>query len=182
MKRSCSVIGISENTTRAWRKEGGLEDRRTTTNKKNPANKLTSKERKAVREVLYSEALADKSPHKIVPALADQGIYLCSESTMYRILRKDNATARRTQSRKEDVPRIKPNLIATAPGQVFNWDITYLPSTVSGLYYRALLVLDMYSRQIMGYHVMYQDTLKKCSDYIGHLIEKEDLCTLEALH
>lgn len=182
MNRCCSVIGISENTIRAWLKEGGMEDRRTTTDKKNPSNKLTSMERKSVREVLYSETLADKSPHKIVPALADRGIYLCSESTMYRILREDNATARRTQSRKDDVPRIKPNLIATAPGQVFNWDITYLPSTVRGLYYRALLILDMYSRRIMGHQVMYQDTLKKCSDYVGHLIEKENLSTLEALH
>lgn len=101
---------------------------------------------------------------------------------MYRILREDGATLRRTQQRKEDVSRIKPNLIATAPEQVFNWDITYLPSNVRGLYYRALLILDMYTRKIMGHHVMYQDTLKKCSDYIRHLIETEDLSTLEWLH
>lgn len=143
LKACCTVVGLSENTVRNWRAQDGQEDRRTTIRKADPSNKITLKERDAIREVLYSSSFADRSPHKIVPALADQGSYLCSESTMYRILKEDGAAKRRTQHRKEDIPRIKPNLIATAPEQVFNWDITYLPSTIRGLYYRALLILDM---------------------------------------
>lgn len=182
LKDCCAIVGLSENTVRNWRKHDGQEDRRTTARKGDPPNKITTEECKAIRNVLYSSTYADRSPHKIVPALADEGRYLCSESTMYRILKEDGATKRRTQQRKDDAPRIKPNLIATAPEQIFNWDITYLPSTIRGLYYRALLVLDMYSRRIMGYRIMYQDTLKDCSNYIQHLIETENLSGLEALH
>lgn len=181
MNNSCELIGLSPNTVRNWRKQS-QEDLRTTACKKNPANKITASEQEAIRDVLYSFSYADKSPHKIVPALADQGQYLCSESSMYRILREDGAIRRRTQKRKQDTPRLKPNLIATGPEQVFNWDITYLPTLVKGLYYRALLILDMYSRKIMGYRLMYQDTLKDCSDYIRDLILTNQITTLQALH
>ncbi len=92
------MIGISPNTIRNWRNAIGTFDLRTTTDKGNPNNKLSEQEEQEVRNILYSTEYADLSPHKIVAKLADdKGKYICSESTMYRILRRDGATRRRTQ-------------------------------------------------------------------------------------
>lgn len=110
------MVGIAPNTYRSWVRQGDAEDGRTTRDKSNPANKLTEVEVQAVYDVLYSTRYADKNPHKIVAALADEGKYLCSESTMYRLLKSEKATVRRTQKRKEDRIRVKPNIIARRPG------------------------------------------------------------------
>ena len=156
---------------------------RTTINKGNPKNKLSKQEEQETRDILYSSEYADISPHKIVAKLADdKGQYICSESSMYRILRRDGATRRRTQIRKADRIKTKPNLIATRPEQVFNWDITFMPSYVKGFYWKVLIVMDMYSRKIMGFHSMEQDTLEQCSKYIKQMLQSKKIDNLESLH
>lgn len=177
------MIGISPNTIRNWRNAIGTFDLRTTTDKGNPNNKLSEQEEQEVRNILYSTEYADLSPHKIVAKLADdKGKYICSESTMYRILRSDGATRRRTQIRKADKIKIKPNLVATRPEQVFNWDITFIPSYTKGFYWKVLIVMDMYSRKIMGFHSMEQDTLEQCSKYIKQMLQDKGIDKLESIH
>lgn len=180
LKACCSVVGIAPNTYRSWVRQGDAEDGRTTRDKFNPANKLTEVEVQAVYDVLYSTRYADKNPHKIVAALADEGKYLCSESTMYRLLKAEKATVRRTQKRKEDRIRVKPNIIARRPGQALNWDITFLPSRVAGLYYKVLVILDMYSRKIVSFRLF--DSLEATKEYLKEEFLENGLTIPEWLH
>lgn len=182
LKSCCEIVGIAENTYRSWIKNAKTEDKRTTVDKSNPANKLTDSEIKEVYELLYSEEYADKTPHKIVPQLADKGKYICSESTMYRLLKEDKANKIRTLNRKENAVRMRPNLVAERAGQVYNWDITYLPTLIKGIYFRALLIIDMFSRRIMSYKVFYQDTLSRTQEYIKEEFVKCGLRIPEWIH
>ena len=117
-----------------------------------PANRLSRTERARVLAVLTSDEFVDATPIQIFAELLDRGIYLCSVSTMYRVLRENTlVTERRRQARHP--ARAIPELVATAPGQVYSWDITKLPGPVRGVYYDAYVMIDIYSRYLVGVHV-----------------------------
>jgi transposase InsO family protein len=117
-----------------------------------PFNQLTAAEQKDVLAVLNSAEFIDRTPLQVYAALLRQGTYLCSVSTMYRILAANmQVKDRRRQARHP--ARARPELIATGPGQVFTWDITKLPGPVKGVYYDAYVMIDIYSRYIVGAHV-----------------------------
>jgi putative transposase len=120
--------------------------------KTEPANKLSPEERAELLCVVNSIEHRDSSPAKIVPVLADQGIYLASESTIYRTLREENLLAHRSRSRPATHHRPEP-FEATAPNRVWSWDITYLRTLVTGMYFYLYLVMDIYSRKIVGWEV-----------------------------
>ena len=117
-----------------------------------PGNKLTSEERTELLSVVNSAEYRDSSPSKIVPALADEGIYLASESTIYRILKEENLLTHRSRSRAATHHRPDP-FEAIAPNHVWSWDITYLKTLVTGMYFYLYLVMDIYSRKIVGWEV-----------------------------
>ncbi len=86
---------------------------------------------------------------KIVPLLADEGRYIASESSFYRVLREENQLSHRLSSKV--ATRVKPKAcVASGPNQVWSWDITYLPTLVQGMYYYLYVVMDIYSRKIVG--------------------------------
>ena len=92
------------------------------------------------------------SPRKIVPLLADDGVYIGSESTMYRILREQKLLSHRTAA--SPATRNKPKaLVALGPNEVWSWDIAYLPTTVLGAFFYLYLILDIFSRKIVGWQV-----------------------------
>jgi transposase InsO family protein len=149
---ACKIIGISTNTHRRWtRQPGGGEDCRQGP-KTRPANQLTDKERKKVLETLNSKEYRNLSPKQIVPSLADEGIYLASESTMYRLLRAKGLATHRAASKppRHSKPR---EHVATGPEQVLSWDITYLKGPVRGTFFYLYLFIDVWSRKIMGWAV-----------------------------
>lgn len=107
------------------------------------------------------------SPSKIVPMLADEGRYIASESTFYRVLRAENQLAHRQLSRAPK--HHKPTAYAaTSANQVWSWDITYLPTQVAGLYFYLYLVMDIFSRKIVGWSI--HDV--QLSDYAAKLIKQ----------
>ncbi len=117
-----------------------------------PANKLTAAERARVLAVLNSSEFVDQPPLQVYATLLERGQYLCSVSTMYRILAEhDQVKERRRLARHK--PRAVPELVATGPGQVYSWDITKLPGPARGVYYDAYVMIDVYSRYIVGAHV-----------------------------
>lgn len=117
-----------------------------------PANRLSAVEQARVLAVLNSAEFVDATPLQVYAELLDRGVYLCSVATMYRILRQNaQVTERRRQARHP--ARKRPELIATAPGQVYTWDITKLPGPTRGIYYDAYVMIDIYSRYIVGAHV-----------------------------
>ena len=96
-----------------------------------PVNKLTDAERAHVLEVLNSPRFVDQAPLQIYAQLLDEGVYLCSVSTMYRVLR-ENTQVKDRRRQATHPPRAVPELVATAPRQVYSWDITKLAGPVRG--------------------------------------------------
>ncbi len=117
-----------------------------------PANKLTVSERRRVLEVLDSDRFVDLAPLQVYAQLLDEGVYLCSVSTMYRILREHRQVKERRRLARHPA-KVCPELVATAPRQVYSWDINKLAGPVKGRYFDAYVMIDIYSRYIVGVHV-----------------------------
>ena len=117
-----------------------------------PVNKLTDLERLRVREVLTSDRFVDLAPLQIYAQLLDEGVYLCSVSTMYRVLSDNMLVAERRRLARHPA-KVCPELVATAPRQVYSWDITKLAGPVKGTYFDAYVMIDIYSRYIVGVEV-----------------------------
>ncbi len=142
-------------TFERWVKEGDDEiaaDRRGTSARPAPANKLSEEERETILNVVNSEEFASLPPSQIVPILADRGQYLGSESTIYRVLKQVQQQKHRGRAKKPS-GRQATSHCATAPNQVWCWDITWLPMEVKGKYYYWYMVLDIFSRKIVGHEV-----------------------------
>jgi transposase InsO family protein len=117
-----------------------------------PANKLSATERRHVLEVLTSDRFVDLAPLQIYAHLLDEGSYLCSVSTMYRLLAENTLVAERRRLARHPA-KVCPKLVATGPRQVSSWDITKLAGPVKGTYFDAYVMIDIYSRYIVGVHV-----------------------------
>ncbi len=117
-----------------------------------PANRLSRLERARVLAVLDSAEFVDQPPLQVYATLLERGEYLCSVSTMYRILAEAGQVAERRRLARHPA-RAVPELVATGPGQVYSWDITKLPGPTRGVYYDAYVMIDIYSRYLVGVHV-----------------------------
>jgi transposase InsO family protein len=113
-----------------------------------PANRLSDAERARVLAVVNSEEFVNLPPIQIYARLLDAGVYLASTSTIYRILGENKQVKERRR-----LARAIPELVATAPGQVYSWDITKLPGPIKGKYSDCYVMIDTYSRYIIGAHV-----------------------------
>ena len=143
--KACAQLGIEARTLQRWRNQDIGDDGRAGP-KSPPSNKLTAKERARVLEVANSPENRDLSPKQIVPKLADQGEYVGSESTIYRILREEEQMGHREPSRAPSKPHRPDEYVATGPNQVWSWDITYLRTPVRGLFLYLFVVMDIWSR------------------------------------
>jgi transposase InsO family protein len=122
-----------------------------------------------VLATLNSDRFADKSPSQTWAVLIDEGCYLASISTFYRILREaDQVRERRAQARHP--PRVRPELVATGPDQVWSWDITKVKTTVKGVYLDLYVVIDIYSRKVMNWEVHAPETGVLAKDFIDRAI------------
>jgi len=144
----CRALGVSRATFyRKTRPETGQQQPR-----KTPARALSPGEREAVRGVLHAPRFVDRSPGEIVATLLDEQAYLCSERTMYRVLAEEGASReRRNQLRHPSYT--KPELVATAPDEVWTWDITKLLGPRKWIYYYLYVILDLFSRYVVGWMV-----------------------------
>jgi putative transposase len=132
----------------------GLDDQETssTTSYQAPKNALSSEEKQRVFDLLHSERFVDKTPYDAFNALIDEGEYYCSPRTMYRVLKEQGETLdRRPQRSHRDA--VKPELIATRPNEVWSWDITKLLGPQKWVYYYLYVILDIYSRYVVGWMI-----------------------------
>jgi len=137
-----------------------------------PDRALTQQERQDVLDELHSERFVDKSPAEIHAALLDQGRYLCSERTMYRILAgADEVRERRNQLRHPHYK--KPELLATGPNQVWSWDITKLLGPAKWTYYYLYVILDIFSRYSVGWMLASCESSQLAQRLIRESIEKQ---------
>lgn len=150
LSEACQSIGLSERTLQRWGK--GTHDRRPTASRPVPKNKLSAEEEQQVLALCHEPRFASLPPTQIVPLLADEKCYIASESTFYRILRRAGETTHRGRQR---VGQSKPlsTWRATAPNQVWSWDITWLRSLTAGHWFYLYLIEDVFSRKIVGHDV-----------------------------
>src|SRR5690554_7276988 len=151
--RACVTIGVSCRTLRRWRSAPTLQDQRKGAPRKPCPHALTPQEKAAIVAACNSHEHQSLPPSQIVPRLADQGVYLASESSFYRVLREYGQAYRRGRAQPPRSVARPQAWVARAPLQVWSWDITFLPTTVRGQFYRLYLVLDVYSRMIVGWEV-----------------------------
>lgn len=170
---ACDIVGVSPRALQRWRVADSLIDRRQTTIKF-PANKLTVLERSRILRVVNSKKYAHLPPSQIVPKLADDGLYLASESTIYRLLTQEGQLAKRTRSRVYNHPKPLP-FVATAPNQIYSWDITYLPTDVKGIFLYLYMVMDIYSRKIVGWQVHDNESSALASDLMVDICRRENI-------
>ena len=167
------MVGLSLRTLQRWRRVGGGEDGRHGPNTV-PKNKLSGAEEKRLLAALTSPEFRDLSPRQVIPALAERGEYIASEATAYRLLRAYKLQHHRenTRPRRHKKPD---ELVADAPNQVYCWDITYLKSPISGMFYYLYLVTDIFSRRIVAAKVYDQESDELAAEFFSAVQRTEGL-------
>lgn len=151
--KACEVIGITCRTLRRWRSVDTLLDRRQQPTARHHTHALSGAEKARILALCNSPEHQSLPPSQIVPRLADLGVYIASESSFYRVLKAHGQLNRRGRAQPpRQVPAPKA-WVATGPNQVWTWDITYLPGAIRGQFYRLYMIIDVYSRMIMGWEI-----------------------------
>lgn len=165
LERACDMLGLSARAVQRWR--GGGEDLRCGP-RREPANKLSQAERRRMARIANSPAYRDLSPKQIVPRLADQGRYIASESSFYRVLHERDLMQHRERSRPATARRPRER-VANAPWQMASWDITYLKTDIAGMFFYLYMVMDIWSRKILGWAVHAQESMEHAAALIASI-------------
>ena len=175
---ACALVGIDVHTLRRWKAGAGLlqGDRRPDADRPIPSHALSEAERAAIIAVANEPRFAETPPARIVPALADEGIYIASESSFHRVLHAHGQMNRRGRAQPPRTSRPPTTHIATGPAEVWCWDVTFLPAQIAGRWFYFYLILDLYSRKIVGFEVHDTDT----AEHAAHLARRTALA--EAVH
>ena len=187
-KPACTLAGITLRTLQRWQaSEGEIRaDARPHAMRATPAHALSPAERQAVLTVANEPRFAAMPPARIVPKLADEGVYIASESTFSRVLRSAGQTHHRGRAKTPRPSRPPTTHMATGPRQVWCWDMTYLPAEVAGRWFYLYLILDLYSRKIVGTTVQDTDdapTMPRISPGVqrlrkGFMVSPRSLCSM----
>ena len=181
-RKACIELGINERTYFRWKarhgKTGAYEDGRPGATRPVPANKLSTEERETILATVNGPEYASMPPTEIVPSLADKGIYIGSESTIYRVLR--DAKMQNHRGRADAPERHRPTTYsADAPNQVWMWDITYLNGPNKGMYYYLYLFSDLFDRSIVGWEVYEEQNAELASQVIQRIcLAQQKLTTM----
>jgi putative transposase len=139
-----------------------------------PARALSAIERASVLSVLHEERFQDRSPAAIQATLLDEGQYLCSTRTLYRILEQEGESRER-RDQLVHPPYQKPELLATAPNQLWSWDITKLLGPAKWTYFYLYVILDIFSRYVAGWMVAPRESAELARKFIEETIGKHDI-------
>lgn len=170
-EKSCELLGVSMRTVGRW--ETRPEDQRHGPITR-PSNSLSATERANVIAIANSSEFANLPPCQIVPRLADDGKYVASESSFYRILRAEDLLTHRLKSQ----PRThkKPEeLMAISPNQIWSWDITYLRTAIKGIFYYLYLPMDIFSRLIVHWEVHECESADLAAEMIKTACQKQGI-------
>ena len=135
---------------------------------------LGDEERMAVRDLLNSQAYMDRSPRQVYASLLDAGRYYCSISTMYRILAAFGEVRERRNQRRHSA-YVKPELLATGPNQLWSWDITKLRGPVTWTYYYMYVILDVYSRYVVGWMIAERESAELAEQLIAETCARQGI-------
>lgn len=177
LRAACELLGVSPRTYERWTQEGGVgEDQRPLAERPTPANALTPEEEQAILAVCHRPDFARLPPPQIVVRLLDEEqCYIASVSSFYRVLHRHGEVARRGRAKP---PRVHPRpttFHASAPNQLWSWDCTWLPGPVRGLFFYLVMILDVYSRKIVGWEVFTGESADNASRVIQRAVLAEQL-------
>ncbi len=184
---ACAELGLSVRTYQRWKDapqgQAVRLDSRPLATRPVPRNRLSSQQRRQVLAACNTPAHASLPPSQIVPRLADEGIYLASESTFYRVLREADQQHPRGRSQAPRAPRPLATHRATAPCQLWSWDISWLPGPIRGQFFYLYLIVDVWSRKIVGWEVFDQESAEHAARVIQRAVWAEGcLDTTLVLH
>ena len=167
---ACAELGLNARTLQRWTgPEGAIcDDRRPFAERPEPASKLSDEERDRIVATCNVPEFASLPPSQIVPRLADQGIWIASESSFYRVLRERGQNHRRGRARPATRRKPPTSFEAKAPCQVWSWDITWLPGPIAGAFFYLYLIVDIFSRKIVGWEVHDRET----ADFAAQVLER----------
>ncbi len=171
VREACEALGIPRANYYRWRQPKAASE---ASIRPSPPRALAPEERQKVLDLLHDAAFVDRSPTEVYATLLEQGQYLCSSRTMYRIL----ADAREVRERRNQCRRPsyqKPELLATAPNQVWSWDLTKLRSAQKWTYYYLYVVLDIYSRYVVAWMLAHRESGELARDLVAHAYEQEGI-------
>ena len=171
VKRACEALGLPRSSRYAAGRPWVPKERA-------PAppspRALSSDETVSVREVLNSERFADQAPREVYATLLDEGVYHCSVPTMYRILAENQEVQERRNQLRHPI-YAKPRLVATGPNQVWTWDIAKLPGPLKWAYFCLYVVLDLFSRFVVGWLIAAQESAAIAQQWIAESYVRQGL-------
>ena len=169
VKRACELLGKSRATLHRQRNPRPAAEKAPPAPRAPHPAALSGAEQAALLATLDSERFADKSPAQVYAILLDEGIYLASIRTMYRVMTlADQVRERRAQA--QHPPRVRPELVADGPDQVWTWDITKLKGPWRGTYFDLYVMLDIFSRKVIHWEVHYAEAGYRAKDFMQHAI------------
>lgn len=169
LKSACEVLNVPRSQVYRQRQVKVEAQARPT-----PAHALSTAEKAMVRETLNSERFMDQAPRQVYATLLDEGTYLCHWRTMYRILATHDEVRERRLLRQHRVYK-KPELLATAPNQVWSWDITYLRGEATWIHYPLYTVLDIFSRYVVGWMLAEVESSELAKQLIAETAHKQGI-------
>lgn len=171
LTRLCPAVGVSR--AAFYRMQSPVPNVPKSDPKPHP-RALSPEERALTLQVLNQEKFMDKPPGQIYPALLDSGIYLCSVGTMYRLLKANDQLRERRKLISHPVYK-KPELLATSPNQLWSWDITKLLGPAKWTYYYLYVILDVFSRYVVGWMIAPCESSILAQDLIGQTYDKHGI-------
>lgn len=171
LAKACASLGLSRATVhrREQPKQPPVVSNRI------PPLKLDLDEQATVLGELMSPRFVDRAPHQIYAVLLDEGRYLCSIRTMYRLLAQQHAVRERRRQRVHPV-YARPELLAERPNQVWSWDITKLKTTVKWTYLYLYVLLDIFSRKVVGWLLSTRESAALARQLVARSVQREGIC------
>ena len=169
-RAACRALGASPATT--YRRRRGPQPKPPRPPRRPPPRALSGPERAAVLEALNSERFVDCAPAEVWATLLDEGTYLASERTMYRLLAAEQGGVRERRDQLAHPGYARPELLAQAPNEVYSWDITKLLGPAKWTYFYLYVILDVYSRYVVGWTVGHREDSQVAKDLIAQVCEQ----------
>lgn len=176
-QKACEIVGLSVRTVQRWQPKQQTQikqDLRPIAKRPVPANRLSDAEQRQILQVCNQPEFAHLPPSQIVPKLADKGVYLASESSFYRILKKHTQLSHRGRAKARQSRPVTTHT-ADAPNRLWSWDITYLPTVVRGQFFYLYMVEDVFSRYGVAWEVHDCESGEHAADLMEKAVLRERL-------
>jgi putative transposase len=174
IRKACEALAVAPRTFHAWKRSPQApQPFQGPPRPRTHPRSLTQAQKAAALEVLNSPRFADQSASQVHAALLDEGAYLCSERTLYRLLKEAGQNTARHQRPRPPAP--KPELLARRPGELWSWDITKLKAATKWTYFHLYVIIDVFSRYVVGWMVAYRETAELAQGLIADTCLKQEI-------